>query len=638
MEKLPIKLLYVEDEEYIRIPMAEMLSRRIDEVRSAPNGIEALKLAESFHAEILVTDIKMPGINGLELITQIRPIVPEIRTIILSAHNESDFFLEAIKLGVDGFHLKPVNRQNLLTTIEKIAQETIQRKIATTNEIKFRALTSAANDAIIMLDNKLLISFCNQAAERVLGYTIDTLNGKNINSIFPDFNEKILERQLGGEVETTECVPVELTALKSNGTRIFCEASYSQINALDKRATFLIVRDISERKRREEELILAKEKAEAATEAKQQFLSVMSHEIRTPLYGIIGTVHLLMQEDPRADQLDYLKTLEFSGNQLMSIVNDILDFSKIEATGIQFESIEFNLRDLISGLMKIFSFKAIDKGIELSITYDAELPDIVIGDSMRLNQILTNLVGNALKFTERGHIGICVEKIQNKPKNTLLFKISDSGIGIPQNKLESIFEFFTQADANISRKFGGTGLGLAITKKLVELQGGALTVESEVGTGSTFSFHLPFGVADVQQHKTIVKGTGRKQFSLNGIHVLLVEDNKINQMIAKKFLDRWECTTEIASDGFEALRMIGSKKYNIVLMDLQMPELDGYETTRRIRKMEDDYFKQIPIVALTASAFNEVKEGVMAAGMTDILNKPFIPDELNQKIYYYTEQ
>lgn len=637
MEKLPIKLLYVEDEEYIRIPMAEMLSRRIEEVKSAHNGIEALKLAENYHAEILVTDIKMPEINGLELITRIRLLIPEIRTIILSAHNESDFFLEAIKLGVDGFHLKPVNRQSLLTTIEKIAQETIQRKIATTNEIKFRALTSAANDAIIMLDSKLLISFCNQAAGRVLDFDIDKLNGKHVKTIFPDFFEKISNRQLAGEGVTSECVPIELTALKSNGTPIFCEASYSQINALDKPATFLIVRDISERKRREEELILAKKKAEAATEAKQQFLSVMSHEIRTPLYGIIGTSHLLMQEDPRADQLDYLKALEFSSNQLMSIVNDILDFSKIEATGIQFESIEFNLKELISGLIKIFSFKAIDKGIELSISYDAELPDIVTGDSMRLNQILTNLVGNALKFTERGHIGISVKKIQNSPGNTLQFKISDSGIGIPKDKINSIFEFFTQADANISRRFGGTGLGLAITRKLVELQGGELSVESEEGVGSTFSFHLPFGVAEVQQQNTIVKGTGRKQFSLAGIRVLLVEDNRINQMIAKKFLDRWECTTDIASDGFEALDKIVNKNYNIVLMDLQMPGLDGYETTRRIRKMEDDYFKKIPIVALTASAFNEVKEGVMAAGMTDILNKPFIPDELNQKIYYYTE-
>jgi len=637
MEKIPLKVLYVEDEEYIRVPMTELLCRSILHLETASNGDEAITIARKIKPELLITDIKMQGISGLELIRTIRQFLPDIRTMILSAHNEANFFVEAIELGVDSFLIKPVNRYNLFKTLERLGEETIQRKRAAISELKFKIITSAANDSIIILNKELQITFCNEATDNLFGYSDENLINNPIAILFPDFRLPEALQQSKTDV-FSGAKPIEMEARRKDGTTFICENSCSFIELLDRPGILLIIRDITERKRREAELLRAKEDAEAATKAKQQFLSVMSHEIRTPLNGILGTVHLLAQEDPRADQLDYLNTLEFSGNQLMSIVNDILDFSKIEATGIQFEKIDFNLKEQIAGLIKIFSFKAADKGIDLLLDFSNELPEIVTGDSMRLNQILTNLIGNALKFTDKGEIKVKVTLTKGDFANLIRFSVTDTGIGIEEQKLETIFEFFSQADSNTTRKYGGTGLGLAITRKLVELQGGYIRVKSNVGIGSTFSFELPFDIAGQQHERTIIKADGKKLFSLAGINVLLVEDNKINQMIANKFLDRWECSTDIASNGFEALSMIVQKKYNIVLMDLQMPDLDGYETSIRIRKMNDEYYQNIPIVALTASAFNEVKEGVMQAGMTDILNKPFIPDELNQKIYFYTKQ
>lgn len=285
--------------------------------------------------------------------------------------------------------------------------------------------------------------------------------------------------------------------------------------------------------------------------------------------------------------------------------------------------------------MKIFSFKANDKGIELKLAVTDSIPDVVKGDPMRLNQILTNLIGNAVKFTEKGEILLNIKIIEQHEKSLRCrFEVIDTGIGIQPEKIGTIFEFFSQADTNTTRKYGGTGLGLAITRKLVELQNGTIEVTSEVNKGSSFAFELSFEVA-IQDLNREVKASGNQQHSLKGVRILLVEDNKINQMIAGKFLKRWDSLVDIAENGREALEKSLENKYDIILMDLQMPELDGYETSRLIRARADEYSLQIPIIALTASAYNEVKDGVMQSGMNDIINKPFIPDELNRIVYEY---
>ncbi len=638
MDKIAVSVLYVEDEEFIRMPMAEMLGRRLEKIVAAGSAKEAIALHANEDFDILLTDIRMPGLNGLELIKILRQKQPDIKAIILSAYNETDFFTEAIDLGIDGFLIKPIDRQKLFALLTKVGSQKIQENIAKVNEEKFMALAASANDAIIMLDGVGLVNFWNRAAEVMFGYSFEQIINASIERLLVSVNGTSLtiDGIRSHEMVLDKAVVIsEYSALPRIGPSFPVEISFTtfKVGGLDQ--FLLIIRDVSERKKREEELLTALDRANEATRAKQQFLSVMSHEIRTPLNGILGAVNLLLQENPREDQLDYFKTLEFSGNHLLSLVNDILDFSKIEANRIQFERIDFNLRELVKGLMKIFAFKANDKGIELKLNVAESIPDVVKGDPMRLNQILTNLIGNAVKFTEKGEISLKINITEQHEKFLRCrFEVADTGIGILPEKLSTIFEFFSQADTNTTRKYGGTGLGLAITRKLVELQNGTIEVLSEVNKGSSFSFELTFEVAIMDGNRE-VKASGNLQHSLKGIRILLVEDNKINQMIAGKFLNRWDAVVVIAENGKEALEKSLESKFDIILMDLQMPELDGYETSRLIRARADDYSLNIPIIALTASAYNEVKDGVMLSGMNDIINKPFIPDELNRIVHEY---
>ena len=392
--------------------------------------------------------------------------------------------------------------------------------------------------------------------------------------------------------------------------------------------------DITEQKETELELIEAKEKAEDATREKQSFLSTMSHEIRTPLNAIIGSSNLLLQDNPREDQVENLKILEFSGNLLLSLINDILDFSKIEVGKIEFEYVDFNVREFLNRIIKSFYFKIEEKNLKFNLEIDSKIPEILIGDQVRLNQILINLIGNSIKFTEKGSITTKLSVIEKqKDQIKVSFQIIDTGIGIPKEKQTDIFEPFKQADNNTTRKYGGSGLGLAITKKLIELQGGKISVESEVNKGTTFSFVLLFKVSDKKKSEKHLEIQHNEYFDLTGKHILIVEDNKINQSIAIKFIKNWKATFELAENGIESLDKIQNKNFDLILMDLQMPEMGGYEAVKNIRKMEEQYFKQIPIIALTASASLEVKNKVIEKGFNDYVSKPFNPYDLNNKIH-----
>ncbi|TSA28980.1 MAG: hybrid sensor histidine kinase/response regulator [Bacteroidetes bacterium] len=378
----------------------------------------------------------------------------------------------------------------------------------------------------------------------------------------------------------------------------------------------------------EKDLKKAKELAEDATRAKQKFLSNMSHEIRTPLNAIINTVNLMHEGDPQAELLDNMEILKFSADSLLQIVNDILDYSKIDAGRIEFEKVEFEMRKLLTGVKQSFDFEVNRRNLKMDVSLDESIPMVVLGDSARLTQILINLVGNAVKFTEKGHIAIEAKPV--KRHNSLIdieFRITDTGIGIPKDKLEMIFESFTQASSSTTRKYGGTGLGLAITQKLVELQGGALQVKSKVGKGSTFHFTLPFLTSD----KTHVEDDAQLKehyHSLKGLKVLVVEDNLVNQKIVSKFLSRWEAAYEIAENGRIAVEKVIKTHFDLVLMDLHMPEMSGYEATLKIRAMDGEYFKELPIIALTASVFLEDREKIFDFGMSGFVTKPFNPKEL----------
>jgi len=388
----------------------------------------------------------------------------------------------------------------------------------------------------------------------------------------------------------------------------------------------------------ETELVSAKENAEKASMAKAQFLSTMSHEIRTPMNAVIGLTYLLLQEDPKPEQLQNLKILKFSAENLLGIINDILDFSKIEAGKITLEEEDIVIRDLLDGIIYSFSPKTLEKGISLTATIDENVPEVILSDQLRLSQILNNLLSNAVKFTSTG--GITIEiKQKKKHRNTeeIEFRIIDTGIGIHESKHKSIFNEFTQADNNTTRLFGGTGLGLAITSKLLELFKSKIELWSKPGEGSIFSFtlHLKTGIRSIEKK---VKFENIDDFTLlTGRRILVVEDNKVNQIIAQKFLKQWGINITIAENGKEALKKLELDNFELILMDLQMPEMDGYETTKRIRSSNTSY-QNIPIIALSASAMLQIRDKALVIGMNDFVTKPFNPNELYAKMLNLLER
>lgn len=388
-----------------------------------------------------------------------------------------------------------------------------------------------------------------------------------------------------------------------------------------------------------EDLKRAKEQAEAATKTKEQFLSTMSHEIRTPLNAIIGMTHLLKNNSLEGEMAENIEILEFSAQNLLSLINSVLDISKMEAGKMAFEQAEFDLPALIQNTVEIFKARADEKNILLRSNIDKNIPKSLLGDSTRLSQILNNLIGNAIKFTDEGTVTITVRLLHHKTEKVeVLFAVSDTGIGISPEKINSIFEDFSQAEEDTSRKYGGTGLGLAITKQLVELQGGTINVMSTMMVGSTFSFQLGFKIGKVQAiTKNLPDATHIK--NLRGVNILVVEDNKVNQILAKKFLSNWGAKYQVAENGQVAVDLFKNNDFDVILMDLQMPVMDGYESARQMRLLEEQTNKFTPIIALTASTLLNERERIVQVGMNDFLSKPFNPNELYQKIaqHSYTQ-
>jgi signal transduction histidine kinase/CheY-like chemotaxis protein len=378
----------------------------------------------------------------------------------------------------------------------------------------------------------------------------------------------------------------------------------------------------------------AKLEAEEGLRVKSEFLSTMSHEIRTPLNSVIGLSHLLLKNDPRADQKENLDVLLYSANHLLNIVNDILDYNKIEAGKIKFEQIEMDITGIIQNIIKGLKTFADNKGIELKMEKAPVLHKRLTGDPTRLGQVLNNLLHNAIKFTKEGSVVVEI-KIghQTEKEVTLTIFVKDTGIGIEPDKQRMIFDRFSQADSSVSRNFGGTGLGLAICKKLLNLQGSELQLTSEQGKGSVFYFTQTFPVSTGAQTEQAEPATlpAEETKPLRGIIILLVEDNELNILVAKSLLERWGGTVDIARNGQEAVDMLDIHRHKMVLMDMHMPVMDGYTATRRMREMEIT----LPIVALTASLPQEVEEEAKRLGMNDIIVKPFVPDELYRKVLHY---
>ena len=382
-----------------------------------------------------------------------------------------------------------------------------------------------------------------------------------------------------------------------------------------------------------------KEKAEASEKAKHQFLANMSHEIRTPMNAIKGMTDILIRRNPKEDQKEYLEGIKQSSDSLLVIINDILDISKIEAGKVELEHEPFSVNELVNNVHTIMQFKAEEKGLELKKDLPAD-ELIVKGDSTRLRQILINLIGNAIKFTEKGLVTTTIKSDKVDGKLNLHFTVSDTGIGIDEDHVDKIFKSFEQAYSDTSRKFGGTGLGLSISKKLIELHTGKIWVESEKGKGSRFHFIIGYEMAAQKTESTYAETTNTSiAADLKGISILLVEDNQFNAVVAQEELEDAieEVIVELAENGAIAVEKLRSSRFDIILMDVQMPTMNGYEATKAIRAFDNEK-ANTPIIAMTANVLKEEVELCQQAGMNDFIGKPFDTNELIQKIYTLTNK
>jgi signal transduction histidine kinase/CheY-like chemotaxis protein len=378
-----------------------------------------------------------------------------------------------------------------------------------------------------------------------------------------------------------------------------------------------------------ERATIDKIRAEQDKIAKAEFLSTMSHEIRTPINGVIGVANLLKNEVLTVSQKDLVNTLSFSSNHLLSVLTDILDFSKIESGSITFDSVQFNLQEICKRINGLHQPNATAKNISLTLQNDENVAEYLKGDSVRLCQILNNLISNAIKFTSIGNVKLGYKlKHKNNNRQTIEFTITDSGIGIPYEKLNTVFESFSQADRSITTNYGGTGLGLTITKKLIELQGGNIEVTSKVGLGTTFSFFLTYDIVNTAEYQIEKISKEQSISNLNSIRILVAEDNRINALILNKFLVKWNAKMDLVLNGQEVIEKLQSQTYDLILMDLHMPVMDGREATKYIREQKSLPYNNIPIIALTADATSETQKQILALGFNEFVTKPFNPNNL----------
>ncbi len=493
-------------------------------------------------------------------------------------------------------------------------------------EMQLKVFIERAPAAIAMFNTQMrYIAASNQWQE---DYHIQDqeIIGRSHYDVFPEIGDDWKhkhQRCLKGHVDINHDQPFE----REDGSIQYLDwevrpwyLSEDQIGGI-----IMFTRDVTQSLHEKEELRKAKQEADRAAKAKEDFLATMSHEIRTPLNAIIGISHILQMENPRPDQEEHIKLLRFSGENLLSLINDILDISKINSGKIELSFGRFDLKYLIENIRNSLAYKAKEKMVNLVVNYDENLPNTFIGDVTRIAQVMNNLVGNAIKFTSNGEVVISVELMDQSVKMAKIrLGVKDDGIGIAPEKQDKIFNSFEQAEDGTTRRFGGTGLGLFITKKLIELMGSEIRLESTPGVGSTFSVELDLPY-DNGERTEVRYDTKHMDVERMGLHLLVAEDNAANQLIVMKFLNKVNITYDVVSDGTEALNLIQSKEYDMVFMDLQMPVMDGFEATRAIRKLPDQYFQNVPIVALTADAFMDIKKQTQTIGMSDYMSKPFKP-------------
>ena len=534
-----------------------------------------------------------------------------------------DRLAQVLRSGLRVYEAEELNRQTTLALQKSEARLAEAQKIAGLGHWELNLKTGRID--------------VSQQAYRILGYTEDQPGPKSIAELlqrhihpedYPKAEKALIHcKESGNDVVLDVRIHTLPGDLRDVELHFRPQSLYNHI--LSVQGTLL---DITARKQVERELKVARDAAERNARMKEEFLANMSHEIRTPMNAILGFARLLRDTPLSPDQQDYLSAVDLAGNSLLAIINDILDLSKIEAGGLRFESVNFDLEGLLKALVKVFGEKAREKGLELGYDLGPGVPKGLQGDQVRLNQVLLNLVGNALKFTESGSVSVEVREVETEGDRIhLLFEVVDSGIGIEKEQQQTIFDSFTQARSDTTRKYGGTGLGLTICKRIVELQGGRIGVVSTPGEGSTFFFDLWF---DRAVSNAIAPGPIQPAASetLPAMHILLVEDQPLNQKLALQLLARMGHTATLANNGREALERLEHQDFDLALVDIQMPEMDGYALTHHLRHSEREAWRSLPIIALTAHAFQEERDRCREAGMQGFVTKPFTPEALQMEM------
>lgn len=531
--------------------------------------------------------------------------------------------------------------EGIVTGINMLVEEL---KTSTVSRDYMDSIYKGVVDLLFVLDQDFTVRSINEVAINSLGIPENEIVGRQFFTLANESKESlsnINEALAAG----TNIKNVELYLKTKNENVIPTSCSISQLfdNRKQRNGILIVAKDITQQKLIEEELRRSKERAEAANEAKSRFLANMSHEIRTPLNGILGLSEIILSETTNESHRNYLSLILTSGQNLTRLINDILDLSKIENQKLNLEKIEFNFTETIISNLHPYKYLADQKGLVLSYEIDRTIPRSVIGDPTRINQIIVNLVGNALKFTEKGHINVSFTKLLSGPHEVIIQCIvEDTGIGISKDKAKTIFKSFTQGDDSMTRKYGGTGLGLTIVENLVKQMEGEITVKSPIDviskTGSAFIFTIKLEVPkqeiipeEVHQPQTELKS--EKLVFKNTWRILVVDDNEINLLVARMMLQKMGAQVTVAVNGLDAISKVQANDFDFVFMDIQMPVLDGYNATMRLRSMN---FNK-PIVALSANAYNDHIKKSLESGMNAHMQKPFEERKLFDIVNQFTE-